>query len=537
MCYIPLDTIPGPLELPCDIYIMPVYTVSVSAKVTRNISTSSVAKRKASATLEPERSKRPRASSEANEAMDGSDGSEDEQSGLPEVEETSERMSAQTAKLRGSKMVVSDARKLRGRVAELQRNVIKASPKSRTSSGAVNHAVEESIKQGYKVKLQTAKDQYETRLESIKGKSKAKLDLKHAVYQQKVDKLKSTQVEALRAKDESVKRRIEENCVKCIGFVKAAREKEQEAKSELAKAQKEFTELGKNLKTEQQAEISKWKPEISPVLKDRDKTIKELQVTLAKTQAEVKICEQEIDRLLTNGETLEQIIEKYKVGEGSLSAEVREKEKEITSLKRKHAEKSESALKRHTTERTELTERLKLEGNRWQNQYDIADSLKYTLVEQQRANFELRGMTVSRDRRIRLLNMRIGELEAMTAEQGKRIAALDSGIGELESETTTPGAHFGTLEVTNGKSRKDLERAKSVDDSVKNSATVSQKATMMADEAGGDGAGNYAGYEAAQIGPMMSSEVVRPEPEAFETVEEINVAEMLAQQLREDRMT
>ncbi|KAK1065069.1 hypothetical protein LTR74_008181 [Friedmanniomyces endolithicus] len=381
----------GPRDEQDDVYIMPAYTAPVAtADDTDTTSTASMAKRKADSPLAQEKTKRLRASSEATEDVNDPDVSD---IGSAEAEEVSEP-------LKGDDTEVSNTRTLRSSATGVQKDVSKAPPKPRASGGGVSNAVRDSIKQEYEVKLETEKDQYKTRLASAKTNYEAKLKSKHTLYQQKVDELKATHAESLKAKEAVLREKGEENRLKCVDKVRAARTEEQKAKTDLADAKKDYAGLGKTLKAEQQAEIKKWMPEFSPVLAEKEKANKELRLKLANTQAEVTLCEQEIARTEAKNEILETVKMNLEAGEKCLRAEVQGKEAEIAEM-----------CRQHKVEMEELRERLRREGDRWQVQYEKGEALEYKLVAQQRANFELRGMNASRDIRIQELSKTISEME------------------------------------------------------------------------------------------------------------------------------
>jgi len=420
MCFVPMALISGgPRDEQDDVYIMPAYTAPVAtaddtdttstASMAKRkadsplapeyntaghdfdtTSTASTAKRKADSPLAPENTKKPRASSGATEDVNDPDVSD---TGSAEADEV-------PAPLKGDEAAASNTWTLRSSVTGVQKGVSKAPPKPRASGGGVSNAVRDSIKQEYEVKLETEKDQYKTRLASAKTNYEAKLKSKHTLYQQKVDELKATHAESLKAKEAVLREKGEENRLKCVDKVRAARTEEQKAKTDLADAKKDYAELGKTLKAEQQAEIKKWMPEFSPVLAEKDKVIKDVRQKLANTQAEVKLCEQDIARAEAKNEVLDTVRENLEAGEKCLRAKVLGKEAEIAEM-----------CRQHKVEMEELRERLRREGDRWQVQYEKGEALEYKLVAQQRANFELRGMNASRDIRIQELSKTISEME------------------------------------------------------------------------------------------------------------------------------
>ncbi|KAK0266581.1 hypothetical protein LTS09_000534 [Friedmanniomyces endolithicus] len=252
----------GPRDEQDDVYIMPAYTAPVAtaddtdttstASMAKppeyntaghdfdTTSTASTAKRKADSPLAPENTKKPRASSGATEDVNDPDVSD---TGSAEADEV-------PAPLKGDEAAASNTWTLRSSVTGVQKGVSKAPPKPRASGGGVSNAVRDSIKQEYEVKLETEKDQYKTRLASAKTNYEAKLKSKHTLYQQKVDELKATHAESLKAKEAVLREKGEENRLKCVDKVRAARTEEQKAKTDLADAKKDYAELGKTLKAD-----------------------------------------------------------------------------------------------------------------------------------------------------------------------------------------------------------------------------------------------------------------------------------------------
>lgn len=399
MCLIPIDKISTEVwDGKDDVCIMPAYKVSVEATKHIGITpTAWMAKRKADSPLAPEKAKRPRASSEVTE---------------DEIDPAVSDIGSAEAE-KGDDTVASNTRTLRSSVTGMQKGVSKAPPKSRASAGSVSNAVRDSIKQEYKVLLETEKKQHETKLASAKTNYEARLQSKHTLYQQKINELKATHAESLKAKEAALQEKSEQNRLKCIGKVRAAKVEEQKAKTDLADANKDYADLGKTLKAEQQAEINKWMPEYSPVLAEKEKANKELRLKLANTQAEVKLCEQDIACAEAKSEGLETVVEGLVAAGTCLRAEVLGREEEIRGV-----------CERHEVEVGELRERLRVEGDRWQVLYSRAEGLEYKLVAQQRANFELRGMNAGRDARILELSRRISEME-MEGVRAKLVGEAD----------------------------------------------------------------------------------------------------------------
>ncbi|KAK5681609.1 hypothetical protein LTS10_006142 [Elasticomyces elasticus] len=426
---------------------MQVETTPAATQLERkDVPTASVAKRKATSTMEPQHNKKPRASSQISEGVDEV---ERGKSSSPEVVEISKETSVEassgedTGHAGKSK---EEVRMLKEKLQEAEEQVdiwrrencsleaelddLESRKQTRVSGSTVNKKIEGSIKKECKQKI-----------EKLEAKHKLHLEKTHAVCQERIDDLKLKQVATLKDKDASTEKKMQEYRATCKKLVNTARGKEKEAKDELSEAKKEMVEHKKGLKADQQAAINKYKPGFSPMLKEKDQAIKALtaektalEEELKKHKQNVNLCEQEINRLTSVKEALELIIEQYITEKDTLSKEVSLQARNIEIILRRETEGEERAEARFEEEMVAWEDRLKHEGQRWAQQSNNAKDSAVRLVEQQRANHSLKGMVTSRDNSIRTLNAKVRELEAAIMELRAVIEGHEIGIATLKTE-------------------------------------------------------------------------------------------------------
>ncbi|KAK3621827.1 hypothetical protein LTR56_022563 [Elasticomyces elasticus] len=470
---------------------MQVEIIPAATQLERNdVPAALMAKRKATSTLEPEQTKKPKASSEASEIGEGSNESVSRESGSPDLEELPAETATRTADAGGVKKRRTEAEVLKDQAATIKRlkfevsqaekqddvwrhkyctletemEELKAQKTSRASGNTINKRIEQSIKDDYKGRMEAQREQLE-------AKHKADLKSKQTGHQKKIDELKTKHESDIIAKDEVSKKKLEHNRALCVKKVDAAKEREKEAKNELANEKKEMTEYKKELKKEQQSEINKYKPAHSATVKEKDLAIKALIAEKAALEDEVKkhkknvdMCEQEISSVTGKKEELELITEQNTIEKDTLNKEVSLQARNIEIILRRETEGEERAEARFEEEMAAWEDRLKHEGQRWALQSDNAKDSAVRLVEQQRANHSLKGMVTSRDNCIRTLNAKVRELEAGVVELKAVIAGHEIGITNLKTEdsnsanvTTVEEKSIAFAEATDIKMKQELE--------------------------------------------------------------------------------
>ncbi|KAK5719964.1 hypothetical protein LTR15_007237 [Elasticomyces elasticus] len=460
MCFIDLEVTASVNDQADQVDPMEVTTTPSATELDhKSLPAASIAKRKATSTLEPEHNKKPKASGEHTSSEDEEDSEFDEadrsSETSSEVIEVSETTATRTRKDQALQTGALGTAKTKVRGAEVQ--ALSPITQSRSSRAVGNKNVENSIKHEWKTKMDAQKDLYDAKLKSEKASYQARLDRKHALYQEKVDDLKGNHAESMKAKDEAVKKKLDDWRAKCRSMVETAKESEQAAKKELAEAKKEYAELGKHLKAEQQSEINKWKPEISPILKEKNSTINELRKVVANTQSEVTLCEQEIEKLEGRNETVEKVVEQLMAEKDALSTDVSAKEGYIATLLQ-HAKENRRRFEAKLESETAAWEsKYEEEGKKWEKQVEKADNLGYKLTQQQRANTLLMGMNSSRDHRISSLETKVAEYEKTSTGHGKRIEALETGSGTSTSMTAPEEEGSASVEASDNKMKQELE--------------------------------------------------------------------------------
>ncbi|KAK3075695.1 hypothetical protein LTR53_000737 [Teratosphaeriaceae sp. CCFEE 6253] len=385
---------------------------------------------------------------------------------LPEVEQLRKRTTAQSAKILKLQQELAEMKEGDGKEGEREDLAIELAEVRKQkgelqckysevvdalTSGAVSNASKKAIGRKHKAsideeweeKMGKLKRQHESRFDVLKAKYQATLDSRQAAFQKRVDDLKSKQAKEMKTKDDAVRKKLaslqereaeddekmEGNRAKCRAMVRAAKQREQDAKSEAAEEKRKAADYKKELRAEQLPEINKLKPAFSSVVTEKDKIIEELKVgkaaaedTTRNTQAEVSLCNEAISQLMDETAVLEQVIKQNQTAEASLRQELGEHKTQRIEMSTERARESECALKARTDEKRQANERLQLEGRRWQKQYEIAQNLNVEVIKQQRAIFEMRGVATIRDRRILALTAEIEELKVAIA----RGPALDS---------------------------------------------------------------------------------------------------------------
>ncbi|KAK3633962.1 hypothetical protein LTR56_015572 [Elasticomyces elasticus] len=449
-----------------------------------------MAKRKATSTLEPEQTKKPKASSEASEIGEESNESVSRESSSPDLEELPAETATRTADAGGVKKRRTEAEVLKDQAATIKRlrfevsqaekqddvwrhkyctletevEELKAQKTSRASGNTINKRIEQSIKDDYKGRMEAQREQLE-------AKHKADLKSKQTSHQKNIEELKTKHESDTKAKDEVLKKKSERNIALCIKRVDAAKEREKEAKNELANEKKEMTEYKKELKKVQQGEINKFKPAHSATVKEKDEAIKALIAEKAALEDEVKkhkknvdMREQEISSVTGKKEELELIIEQNTIEKDTLSKEVSLQARNIEIILRRETEGEERAEARFEEEMAAWEDRLKHEGKRWVLQCDNAKDSAVRLVEQQRANHSLKGMVTSRDNSIRTLNAKVRELEAAIVELKAAIEGHEIGTATFKTEdsksasvATVEDEGIASAEATDIKMKQELE--------------------------------------------------------------------------------
>ncbi|KAK5697133.1 hypothetical protein LTR17_023997 [Elasticomyces elasticus] len=499
---------------------MQVETTPAATKLEcKDVTAASIAKRKATSTLEPEQTKKPKASSEASEIGEESNESVSRESSSPDLEELPAETATRTADAGGVKKRRTEAEVLKDQAAtikrlksevsqaekqddvwrhkyctlEMEMEGLKAQKTSRASGNTINKKIEQSIKDDYKGRMEAQREQLE-------AKHKADLKLKQTGHQKKIDEVKTKHESDTRAKDEVLKKKLEDNRALCVKKVDAAKEREKEAKNELANEKKEMTEYKKELKKEQQSEINKFKPAHSATVKEKDQAIKALMAEKAALEDEVEkhkknvdMCEQEINSVTGKKEELELIIEQNTIEKDTLNKEVSLQARNIEIILRRETEGEERAAARFEEEMVAWEDRLKHEGQRWALQSNNAKESAVRVMEQQRANHSLKGMVTSRDNSIRTLNAKVRELEAAIVELKAAIEGHEIGIANFKTEdsksasvTIVEEAGIASAEATDIKMKQELEPMDTASPEGSGEVSTSHSATKSMFGGGGE---------------------------------------------------
>ena len=178
--------------------------------------------------------------------------------------------------------------------------------------------------------------------------------------------------------EQEVKRLKAEHAARFTLLREKGQEKIDELKGERAAERTELTEMKKQLKSEQQAEIRESKPEHSKVVKEKDKTIKELIEQLQKTTDNSKEYKATADKVRIQ-------LDDQVTRTAEHAAQMAEMENVITDLNEKIVA-SKAEMTKH--------------GARRQLDYNLHTETKRKLTQYQRANFAMRLGVDCRDKEI-----------------------------------------------------------------------------------------------------------------------------------------
>ncbi|KAK5738262.1 hypothetical protein LTR17_006139 [Elasticomyces elasticus] len=421
-------------------------TKTISAKTRldpKSLPPEPMAKRKAPTTLEPEHTKKPRASSEITEGLAESVSSK---TGSSEV------MKQQVAQARtdlDTKHVEAAASKYEQLQQEM-RHLAKSSEKCHDKYCKVAGELD---------KLQAQQSSQASGLAS-KKQMVERFKKQHLAYQEKIDELRLKQASILKDKDANTEKKIKDIRERYDKRILAAQDKTKETKEELAENRKKMAELKKELKTEQQEEIKKFKPSHSITVKEKDQAIKALTAdktalveTVARHKKNVDLCEQAISGLTSEKEALEMVIEQYASEKIIMSDEIRLQTKNIATILAQKEEGEKRAEPRFGAEMVAWEDELKHEGKRSVLQCKDAKGLADRVVAQQRATHSV--ITACRDNNIRTPNSKVRELEAAVVELKAviaghtiRIATVKTGDGKSKNMTTVDEHGIPSAEMT-----------------------------------------------------------------------------------------
>ncbi|KAK4908763.1 hypothetical protein LTR49_022383 [Elasticomyces elasticus] len=461
MCFIDFEAQASVDHQADRVNVMQTKTIPAKTKLDpKSLSAEPMAKRKAPSTLEPEHTKKPRASSEITEELAESVSSK---TGSSEV---MEQPVAQTRTDLDTKRVEAEA----SRYEQLQQEM--------------RHLAESSEKWHNKYcKVAGELDERQAQQSSrISGTGKKQMGERfkkqHLAYQKKIDELRLKQASDLKDKGANTEKKIKYFREKCDKRIGAAQDKTKE-----------------ELKTEQQEEIKEFKPSHSTTVKEKDQAIKALTAdktalveTVARHKKNVDLCEQAISGLTSDKEALEMVVEQYAFEKTILSDEIRLQTKNIATILKEKEEGEKSAQARFGAEVVAWEDRVKHEGKRSVLQCKDAKGLADRVVEQQRANHNV--ITACRDNKIRTPNGKgceleaaIVELKAVIAGHKIRIATLKTGDSKSKSMTTVDEDGIPSAETTDIKMKQELESADAV--GIKDSGVAATSHSTMKSMIGG----------------------------------------------------
>ncbi|KAK4902942.1 hypothetical protein LTR49_026991 [Elasticomyces elasticus] len=444
-----------------------------------------MAKRKAPSTLEPEHTKKPRASSEITEELAESFSSKTGSSEVMEQQVVQARTDLDT------KPVEAEASRYKQLQQEM-RHLAKSSEKWHNKYCKVAGELDELQAQQSSRNSGTGviyQNDHKERMETQKKQMVERFKKQHLAYQKKIDELRLKQASVLKDKDANTEKKIKDIRERYDKRILAAQDKTKEAKDELAENRKKMAELKKELKTEQEEEINKFKPSHSITVKEKDQAIKALTAdktalvdTVERHKKNVDLCEQAINGLTSDKEALEIIIEQYASEKITLSDEIRLQTKDIATILAQKEEGEKRAEPSFGAEVVAWEDRLKHEGKRSVLQCKDAKGLADRVVEQQRANHSV--ITACRDNNIRTPNSKVRELEAAVVELKAviaghtiRIATLKTGDGKTKSMTTVDEDGIPSAETTDIKMKQELESANAVSFKDSGAAATSHSTT------------------------------------------------------------
>ncbi|KAK3614741.1 hypothetical protein LTR22_027680 [Elasticomyces elasticus] len=440
-------------------------TKTISAKTRldpKSLPPEPMAKRKAPSTLEPEHTKKPRASSEITEELAESVSSKTGSSEVMEQQVAQARTDLDTkhVEVEASKYeqlqqemrhLAKSSEKCQDKYCKVagELDKLQAQQSSQVSGTGVSKRIEQSIKDDHKERMEAQKKQMVERFKK-----------QHLAYQKKIDELRLKQASIVKDKEANTEKKIKDIRERYDKRILAAQDKTKEAKDELAENRKKMAELKKELKTEQQEEINKFKPSHSITVKEKDQAIKALTAdktalveTVARHKKNVDLCEQAISGLTSEKEALEMVIEQYVSEKIIMSDEIRLQTKNIATILAQKEEGEKRAEPRFGAEVVAWEDELKHEGKRSVLQCKDAKGLADRVVAQQRANHSV--ITACRDNNIRTPNSKVRELEAAVVELKAviaghtiRIATVKTGDGKSKNMTTVDEHGIPSAEMT-----------------------------------------------------------------------------------------
>jgi hypothetical protein len=188
-----------------------------------------------------------------------------------------------------------------------------------------------------------------------------------------------------------------------------------------------------DLKKDHKEALKEYKPEHSSTVKEKEKELKEKEVTIS-------TLEQRIQRMKENEEVYDDEISKLKGQLSETMTLVRNSRAEVNNLdnivKKQSKEKNQLYGRIQSLEET-YSNKLELEGKRWQIQNDMAEKLKVDLNHATRANFILRqGKKVAENKNEGLQ----AEMKVMTEKHDelmKEAELFGGGVGVLKQAPET----------------------------------------------------------------------------------------------------
>ncbi|KAK5124032.1 hypothetical protein LTR85_002229 [Meristemomyces frigidus] len=314
----------------------------------------------------------------------------------------------------------------------------------RENMKATSKKVEEGIRQKWEQKLEDQKKASDEKYNDLRDRFNDRLAASR-------EKHKSE----LQTRDAKHKKERDELIAKTQKEVNEMKQKASKTLQDLKRDKEDLAQLKKDLREEQQAEIRKHKPETAEILKEiktqlkqKQSEIKKLQDAYGKLKAMADVFEKGVETLSDDKKDLETIIATNKN-----DIEILNKERQVQDGY------IETLLRVHEEEKTQLVDKLKSEGQKWQIQHENALESVRNAIYHQRACFDLKNANARRDKQIEKLAADNESLKAKLedAEAENRRLSVDIVFeqkGEVEVAMTEADMDF-----VNGLAEKSIEKA------------------------------------------------------------------------------